>query len=257
MGLTTLGVILMALYTTLTLLSPLVLARPGLLIAHPVLCLRLWLSTFVVASLALTSALGIFIALSLRHHVVHVPGHDTLGPLVDQLLGWLAIAVIGVLSFRMGAAVQDARAAVTSMTGEFAPLLAGSSRVRIGDHEVWIVDSSVPLLGARSGRVIATSAVLARLSDDQLVAVVEHERAHIVLHHARILAIANIAEAIAPSIKAGQGFAAAARITTELIADDAAAAICGPAMTASALELAYPSAPGVSERVARLRLRTG
>lgn len=255
MGFTTLGVVLMAVYVALTLLAPLVLSRPRLLVRHPQLGLRLWMASFTLAALSITFALGLFIALALRHHVVHVDGHDTVGPLIDQLLGWLAIAAIGILAFRMGVAVQDARTAVATMTGEFAPLLARASHITVGNRELWVVDSSVALMGARSGRVIATSAVIALLDETQLAAVVEHEHTHVAQHHARVLAIANIGEAIAPSMTAGQGFASAARITTELIADDVAAQRFGAGETARALELAYPLAPGVSERVARLRSR--
>ena len=243
----------MGIYVAVTLLAPLALSRPSLLIAHPVACLRLWLSSFILAALSLTLALGLFIALALRHHVTHINGHDTVGPLVDQFLGWLSIAVIGVLAFRMGVAVQDARAAVYTMTGEFAPLIATAQREVVAGRPVWILDSTVTFLAARSGRVIASSALTSALSAGQFSAVLEHEHAHLELHHSRMLAIANIAEAIAPSVSAGHGFASAARITTELIADDVAAAKWGHETTASALEIAYPDAPGMHERVARLR----
>jgi Zn-dependent protease with chaperone function len=149
--------------------------------------------------------------------------------------------------------MQDARAAVTQMTGEFAHLIAGALVRVINRRDVWIVESSVPMVGARSGRVVATTSMLERLDDDQLAAVVEHEYAHISHHHARTIAIANLAEAVAPAIGAGQGFGSAARITTELIADDVAAAECGREVTAEALLAAYPHAPGVIERAARLR----
>ena len=255
MSFTSWGIVLMAIYIGLTLFSPLALSHPRFLVTNPLLCLRLWLVTFFTAAVSLTLALGIFIALALRHHVTHEAGHDALGPLIDQFLGWLSIAVVGVLAFRMGVAVQDARAAVASLTGEIAPLLATASQKWIGNHEVWVVESSVILMGARSGRVLATSAVIELLSPEQLAAVVEHERTHITQHHARLIAVANLAEAIAPSLKAGSGFGSAARITTELIADDAAARKFGNLETAAALELAYPFAPGMSERVTRLKLR--
>jgi Zn-dependent protease with chaperone function len=245
----------MAIYAALTVLAPPLLSRPRLILNHPVACIRLWLLTFVVAAVSISIALGLFIAAALRHHVTHVAGHDTVGPLVDQFLGWLAIAVVGVLAFRLGTAVQDARSAVAQMTGEFAHLFAGAHITLIGDREIWRVESSIPLVGARSGRVVATSAMLEILNDAHLAAVIEHEYAHISHRHARIVAIANLAEAIAPALRAGQGFGSAARITAELIADDVAAARCGISSTAEALLVAYPDAAGVPERVTRLRNR--
>ena len=255
MGLIEVGIVLMAVYAALTLIAPLLLSRPRFLLNHPVACIRLWVMTFAGAALSITVALGLFIALALRHHVTHVPGHDTVGPLVDQLLGWLAIAVVGILAFRLGTAVQDARTAVTHMTGEFAHLFAGARIRQVGQRDIWVVESSVALVGARMGRVVVTTAMISRLSDSHLAAVIEHEYAHIALHHARIIAAANLAEAIAPALRAGQGFGSAARITTELIADDVAAARCGISLTADALLAAYPVAAGVPERVARLRSR--
>ena len=255
MSLLAVGVVLLALYATLTILTPVALGRPTFIVRHPVACLRLWLASFVISALAISSALGLFIALALRHHLTHVPGHDTVGPLIDSVLGWLSIAVIGILAFRMGVAVQDARAAVNSMTVELAPLIAGATRTEVAGRTLWVVDANVPLIGARAGRVLGTSAIVARLTAEELHAVVEHEHAHIFMNHARVIAIANIAEAIAPSVKAGSGFASAARITTELIADDAAARICGPLVLAGALDKAYPSDLGVQERILRLRSR--
>lgn len=255
MAFITVGAALMAMYVLITLLAPLALSRPSLLIEHPVACLRLWLAAFILAALSLTMALGLFIALALRHHVTHIDGHDTVGPLVDQFLGWLSIAVVGVLAFRMGVAVQDARSAVFVLTGEFAPLIDTARHETLSGRAVWVLESTVIFLAARSGRVIASTALMKALTTEQLSAVLEHEHAHLEHRHARMLAISNIAEAIAPSVTAGHGFASAARITTELIADDCAAAVWGNETTASALEIAYPDFPGVRERVTRLRKR--
>jgi Zn-dependent protease with chaperone function len=243
----------MVVYFTLTAIAPLLLSSPRLIIRHPALCLRLWLATFIVAATSIALALGLFIALALRHHVIHTPGHDNLGPFIDQLLGWLSIAAVGILAFRMGVAVQDARAAVSAMNGEFQTVLSSARIERLGALEFAVVESEVPLIGARSSRVIVTTAILTLLSEGQLAAVLEHERSHIRRKHARILAIANIAEAIAPALSAGKGFASAARVTAELIADDDAARVYGAAATADAIEIAYPFEPGVAERVQRLR----
>ena len=250
------GLGLMGLYAALTLTTPVFLGRPRFLVRHPLACIRLWMISFGISALSITVALGIFIALALRHHLTHVPGHDTVGPLVDSILGWLSIGVVGILAFRMGVAVQDARAAVNAMTAEFAPLIAGATQTEVAGRKIWVVDSNIPLMGARGGRVLATSAMLASLTDAELAAVLEHEHAHLDFHHARLIAVANLAEAIAPAVRAGAGFASATRITTELIADDAAATRYGPAAIADGLARAYPNDLGVRERILRLRAWT-
>jgi Zn-dependent protease with chaperone function len=255
MNLTTMGIGLMVFYFALTALAPLALSHPRLLVAKPRLCLALWKLTFTLAALSITASLGLFIALALRHHVTHVAGHDSLAPFIDQILGWLAIGIVGILAFRMGVSVQDARTAVSQMNGEFRIVLASSKMVRVNEQVISVVESSIPLVGARAGRVVATSAMIEKLTPTQLEIVVEHERAHIRRHHSRDIAVANIAEAIAPALNAGKGFASAARITTELIADDDAARVFGNRETAGAILTAYPLESGVAERAERLLAR--
>ena len=252
MNFTATGLGLMVFYFALTALAPFALSHPRLLVSQPRLCLTLWKITFTLAAFTITTSLGLFIALALRHHVIHVSGHDSLAPFIDQILGWLAIGIVGVLAFRMGASVQDARTAVSQMNGEFRMVLAGSRVLRVNEQDISVIESSIPMVGARAGRVVATSAMIEKLTSTQLEIVVEHERSHIQRHHSRDIAVANIAEAIAPALTAGKGFASAARITTELIADDDAARVFGNRETADAILTAYPLEPGVSERAERL-----
>jgi Zn-dependent protease with chaperone function len=252
---TALGLAFLLAYALITLIAPFALSRPWLLISRPRLCLRLWMGTFFTAAACLTVGLGTFIALALRHYVDIVHPRDTIGPLIDAILGWLSLAIVGILAFRLAIEIQDARTAVDAATREFAPLLSFAQPQVIGSRKIFVMKSSIPLMGARAGRVLTTTAMVGRLSPEQLEVVAEHEFAHLSLRHDRVLAIANLSEAIAPAIRAGSGFASAARITTELIADDFAARRFGDRATAEALNAAYPDDIGVAERVARLTTR--
>lgn len=249
--------VLMLIYFGLTFFSPRVLTSRRLLIAHPASLIALWLTALGIASASLLGALGILISRALRHHVTHLEGHDIATPVIDSVLGWLAIAVLGILTFRLGVAAQEARANYREVGAILAPVIAGARSELIGTQRVWVVDTELDLIAAlpQARRVVLTQPVFSRLSDAQLRAALEHEASHLRHHHERILVIASLAEAVAPAFLAGKKMAQSCRIATELIADDDAARACGSEMTARALEVAYPNEPSVTDRVRRLRGR--
>lgn len=249
--------ILLAVYLILTLVTPRILSSRRLLIEHPALLIGLWLGALGLAALSLLSALGILIARALRHHITHVEGHDVAGPLVDSLLGWMSIAFIGLIAFRLGVAAHETRTKSREISELLAPVIASAEPVVVGDRTIWRVDSAQPLAVAlpQARRVVITTAMLNRLAPTNLAAVVEHESSHLRHHHERVLTIGGLAEAVAPAFLAGSRLAQSCRIATELIADDDAVAACGIEATADALEAAYPADPGVTERVRRLRTR--
>jgi len=248
---------LLALYLALTLLTPRVLASRRLLIDRPATLLRLWFTALTVASVSLLLALGIFIARALVHHGTHIPNHDIAGPLIDSLLGWLSIAVIGLIAFRLGVAAHEARALYRQIGDLLAPVISSAETTTVGELSAWVVDSPQPLVAAlpQARRVVITSRILNDLTPPQLAAVVAHEESHLRHHHERVLALGSLVEAVAPAFLASNRMAQSCRIATELIADDDASRACGTATLASALEVAYPDAPGVSDRIARLHNR--
>jgi Zn-dependent protease with chaperone function len=252
-----LACILLAIYLIITLVTPRLLSSRRLLVRQPMLLLRLWLGALALASVSLLIALGIFIARALQHHVTHVAGHDIAGPLVDEILGWLSIAFIGLIAFRLGVAAQESRNTYREVSTLLAPVIVDAKPRNVGPHTIWVVDTPQVLVVAlpHARRVVASTALLERLTDSELRAVVEHETSHLAHHHERILAIGSLAEAVAPAFLAGSRLAQSTRIATELIADDDAARNTSSEVLASALASAYPDQPGISERIQRLRSR--
>lgn len=252
-----LACVLLAVYLTITLVAPRLLSSRRLLVRRPALLMHLWLSALTLASLSLLIALGIFIARALRHHITHVPGHDITGPLIDSLLGWMSIAFIGLIAFRLGVAAQESRNAYREVSRLLAPVIIDAKPCEVGPHTIWVVDTPQALVAAlpHARRVVASTALLERLTDSELRAVVEHETSHLAHHHERVLAIGSLAEAVAPAFLAGSRLAQSTRIATELIADDDAARNTSNEVLASALAAAYPDQPGISERIQRLRSR--
>lgn len=245
---------LMAVYISTTLIAPRALRSASLLIERPRTLLCLWLGALGVATVSLLSALGIFIARALRHHLTHVPHHNIVGPLIDSILGWVSIAILGIIAFRLGVAAQELRAARRSMTELLSPIIAGAELLRVNDRKVWLVESPQRLIAAlpQAHRVVVSSALREVLTPEELGAAVEHETSHLRRHHALILAIGSLAEAVAPGFLAGQRLAQSCRIATELIADDDAAKRCDRRVTAAALQSAYPDDPSIADRASRL-----
>ncbi|MBK5238406.1 MAG: hypothetical protein JJE28_04760 [Actinomycetales bacterium] len=253
---------LLLVYGAVTFLTPWVLARPALISAHPRLVLNLWMLALFVSLTSLTVALGSLVARALRHHVEHVTNHDWLGPTIDTILGWGAIAAFGLITFRFGVAAQELRADTHARNLRLLMLLKGAEPFVVGKHTVLLVESPLHVLGALPSRhqVLLTSSLRDALTSEQLESAVEHEQTHLREHHAALRGIGQLAVAVAPVFSASTRMAQATRIATELIADDVASAFSnkkyGPDVLTDALLAAFPTNPDITERVARLRQRS-
>lgn len=254
-------VALLLTYGGVTFLAPWVLARPALVSTHPRLVLNLWMLALLLSLTSLTVALGALVGRALRHHVEHVTNHDWLGPTIDTVLGWVAIAAFGLITFRLGVAAQELRADTNARNLRLLMLLTGAVPLTVGTHTVLLVDSPLRVLGALPSRhrVLLTTSLRDALTVPQLEAAVEHEQTHLREHHAALRGIGQLAVAVAPVFSASTRMAQATRIATELIADDVACAFAtkkyGPDIVADALLAAFPTNPDISERVVRLRQR--
>lgn len=247
----------LALYVILTYFAPRILGNPSLVWKHPQAVVRLWLVSLALSIVALTLGLGLLIARALSHHVNHLHGHDWLGPVIDSILGWVAIAAIGVIAFRLGVAGSDLRAEKRVDDEELSLIVASAKPARIGQNNIFVVDSPRTFIGviARLRRILMTSKVQTLLNENQLNAALAHEQAHIDGHHFALRTIGELAERTASGIRASKRMSQAMRITTELIADDVAAKKFGSENVADALERGYENDPVLQERIIRLRSR--
>ncbi|GAB6987837.1 M56 family metallopeptidase [Nocardioides pyridinolyticus] len=105
---------------------------------------------------------------------------------------------------------------------------------------VAVVDHAVPAahcLPGRRGRglIVLTSAALTQLTATELEAALEHERAHLHLHHHRMILIADSISAILARTGALRSYPAQVRRLVELDADDVAVRRFGHQTVASAL----------------------
>jgi len=90
-------------------------------------------------------------------------------------------------------------------------------------------------LGGRKALVVASTGLAERLSEQELGAVLAHERAHVRGHHHLLMACAEVLGRTLRFIPLMRELPGAVRLLVELAADRAAAAHCGPAPLRSAL----------------------
>ena len=124
----------------------------------------------------------------------------------------------------------------------------------LSGHRVLIFDSSDRILMAvpQANCIMVSSAMTSTLSPDLLQAALAHEQAHLDQRHGVIRAAGVLAMAVAPGFSASERMAQATRITTELLADDAAAKKFSKQTVAHALRASFGLSPLVEERIARL-----
>ena len=248
---------LFGLYAVVTLVAPLVWARPALVNSHPRLVLWGWVMSALVAGLSLVAALLLLIQRSLRHEFDPIPNGVWLGPLVDTILGWASIAALGLILFRVGVAVSELRSAQRERGIDLAVINSSGEVATIDGIRAVRVVSDQPLVATHSAgkQIFFTTVLEAQLSAEQLGAALAHEQAHLRHRHASLRALATIATAVAPSFRSTQEMARATRIATELAADDAAARAYGAATVAQALAASFPTEVFIPERIQRLVAR--
>ncbi|MFI7413594.1 M56 family metallopeptidase [Streptomyces sp. NPDC049627] len=220
----------------------------------PVLAVLAWLglmATFVITTalsvyhLALTEQhvhdglVGLLNACGLAHDAPHAESAPTLGdvlvlaaPVVILLLplGWLARCTWKARRAR------QRHLDLLALVGEPAP-----------EYGATVLDHAVPAvycLPGRHGRVVITQGALDVLSEPQLRAVLEHERAHIEGRHHLLHALADAFCRAFPGLPLGWLAKEQMALLVEMIADDRALRFHPPEVLATAMcEVASGRAP--------------
>jgi Zn-dependent protease with chaperone function len=246
------AVLLLECYVTVTLLAPLLLGRLPLVAQRPVAMLAAWHGFLVTAVTSLGSGLGLLIHQGMALQAGARPEEEAVAAIP---LAYVAAGVLGVLLFRIveegGRVVREAR----RRAGEVATLLLASRPYRVAGRDARIVESDVPLaaLSPATGVILLTTEARARLDDDEIAAVLEHETAHLEQRHALAVRIAQVSRSILPALPASQRLALSTTIAIEFIADDHAARVAGPATVASALTKLDPDGGLSALRADRMR----
>jgi Zn-dependent protease with chaperone function len=247
-------VVLIAVYAAISLFVPRVLADPQLVSKRPGFVLYAWFISLGIAALSLLTALVGLVGRALAQHVVEDNSARIIVPILENIFGWIALGVLGILIFRFAAAWGELRASRQRLNEQFTMLISAGQMRELSGHRVMIFDSSEKVLMAvpHANCIMVSSAITNSLSPDLLQAALAHEQAHLDQRHGMIRAAGVLAMAVAPGFSASERMAQATRITTELLADDAAAKKFSKQTVAQALRASFGSSPLVEERIARL-----
>ncbi len=238
---------MVAVLTLLTCAAAAILAAPPLLSRaawrthHPRLALGLWCASFVGGFLAAAASLASALVLAVGWQQPGGGPHDHLvAASAVGVFAWTGLAAAGALA-SLAASRAEPMNADHRRTDALLTLLAASAAYRtgrLGPVTVVFVTSDLPLAVSLPGadpRIVVTSRMEEELSEPQLRAVIEHERAHLAQRHGWVAQLSQLNAACLPGFFGAREFERAARLLVELIADDAAARACGAPQLAGAL----------------------
>lgn len=247
-------VFLIAIYAAISLFVPRALANPELVSKRPGFVLYAWFISLSIAAFSLLAALIGLVSRALAQHSEESYSARIIVPILENIFGWIALAVLGILIFRFVAALSELQSARRGLNEQFALLIPRGSITNLYGHRVMTFDSPEMVLMAvpSSQCIMVSSQVVTTLSPELLQAALAHEQAHLDQRHSVIRAAGVLAMAVAPGFSASERMAQATRITTELLADDAAAQHFSKKTVAQALHACFGTSPLVEERIARL-----
>jgi Zn-dependent protease with chaperone function len=235
---------------------PAMLARATWPLRAPRAAIVLWQSIALAAVLAAFSA---GIAIASRLFVPGADGHPT-ATLTSEIavLGWplwsayvLVFALTLMVGARLVASVLNVAVAtrrrrahhrmVVDLVGAShatAPQVCSHYPRPLAGVGLRILDVAQPLAyclpGVRS-RVVVSEGVLNTLSDNEITAILTHERAHLRARHDLVLEMFTAVHAAFPRLVRSASALDAVRLLVELLADDAAVRATGPTPLARAL----------------------
>jgi Zn-dependent protease with chaperone function len=240
--------------------APLLLSHGSWRIRHPRAALRAWLAAITLGGVALIASLAAALieitSASSRHT------GEWIGPIALTLFGWVGLASVGGLVALALARYEPISAAERRATIEVLLVSASSTYRRDclrGVDVSFIESDAVAAASTRAnGRQIIVSRRLEQTLDAaQLRAVLEHERAHLIDGHDRIVRLARLNLACFPLLLGARTFESNARLLIELAADDQAARRCGARACAEALDALTTLTGDESLTLRALRLRGG
>ncbi len=220
---------------------PAMLARASWPIRAPRAAIVLWQS---IALAAVLSAFSAGIAIASRLFVLGPDGRPT-ATITSEIdaLGWplwaayvIVFAITLVIGARLTYAVLQVAIATRRRRAHHRMVvdLVGKSQ---GNH-LRILDVAQPLAyclpGVRS-RVVVSEGALNALGDNEMAAILTHERAHLRARHDLVLEMFTAVHAAFPRFVRSGNALDAVRLLIEMLADDAAVRAAGPTPLARAL----------------------
>lgn len=239
--------------------APLLRKPAGWSVRHPAVALVMWVTVFATGCMALAGSAIAVVVVAITERAAASAWLTTTAVLVAA---WVSLGVMGALLAVIGTRVDEWSTSKNAHRAELLLLTAcATERVEIiGDVEVFYVRCERPFaMSLRDGgpRIVIAGSLESLLDAAQLRAVIEHERAHLRWRHDLVVSVAGLAQDTLPWLPAGCAFRRSVGLLVELVADDCAARVCGPAACAGALEQLHlaDAAPGAYLRAQRARTR--
>lgn len=214
---------LLAAYGLITVCLPRFGGSIGFVSKRPRAAIFVWVTGLLLSVTSLTSSLGILIATSLNDTTSLGFGEPWQAAVAQNVLGWLALACIGVITFHLASAGQWLRAERLEYARQAGAVIAHSRATPWGD-DVREVPLDRHLISAfpQTKTVLISDFSSRHLSTDEMRAAIEHERAHLTRNHAVVVALTQVAMAAAAGVDASRRFARAVKLAVEFEADDEA-----------------------------------
>jgi Zn-dependent protease with chaperone function len=186
-------------------------------------------------------------------------------PALDDVLGSFGALLLAATLARLGLAAFRRRSNAMKLHRRQLNLLRLAARRAPGQEPLLWLDHDQPLAYSVAGRpsfVVATTGLASHLSDEQVAAVLAHERAHLLGRHHALTGLADAAAWAMPFVPLMRQAPAAIRVLVEMAADSsAAAAHSAEAVRSALLRVTVGGAPagtlgmadnGVTQRLDRL-----
>jgi beta-lactamase regulating signal transducer with metallopeptidase domain len=236
---------------------------PASLIAGWLLSVIGTLATAVAAVLLLLAPdLGVIGGIVRAAHVCWRAISRAAPPGVEQVAGLLGMTVLGTLAVRLTLiGRRQARRRRQARDECLGALRIAGRADALRPSTMWLAHSR-PLafsLPGRRGVIVATEGLAEQLTPDEVLAVLEHERAHVRGRHHLVLAISEMTAWAAPFLPLLRQAPAALADLVELAADATAARRCGARVVRDALTKVDrfdlpPAALAVGNQAVELRL---
>ncbi|GAA0256046.1 M56 family metallopeptidase [Saccharothrix mutabilis subsp. mutabilis] len=226
------------------LLAPRLLRKLAARDIDPVVSIAAWLA----------SAVGVVVTATLAVALLLIPDHGThtlrllhdcwstldhgMTPDHEETGGLLGLALLAALLTRLAiTSVRAARRRARTRREHLAALHVAARREPGSPSTLWL-DHDVPLafsFAGTPGVVVATEGLHRHLTDDQVTAVLAHERAHLRGRHHLLIAVSEAIATMLPFLPLFRQVPTAVRALVELAADAVAARTCGVDVVRAAL----------------------
>lgn len=218
--------------------APMVLTHGTWQVWRPRLALASWHAAVLTAAAAAVAALGRSFGIAAGHRTDQ--SVDTSVAITVTVAVWIAlVAFAALMAFLLAHGERIVRLDAAHRLGLDQGVHARQIAVEIhGRLVVRFLDSTHPAaysFRAPEPTIVLTTGIRDLLSEDELDSVIEHERAHLDQHHHLAIMLSILNSRLVPRWAPAAKMEPVTRFLAELIADDRAAKVCGPQVTANAL----------------------